>query len=85
MGIIKISEMMHENLRIASLAFTRSMNAQAEHWMKVGMLMEMHPDLSHRDICQLLVKASTESNEQFDGIKTLLNDGVTTRKSVNEQ
>ncbi|MES4615315.1 MAG: ParD-like family protein [Ewingella sp.] len=85
MGIIKISEMMHENLRIASMAFTRSMNAQAEHWMKVGMLMEMHPDLSHRDICQLLVKASTESNEQFDGIKTLLNDGVTTRKSTNEQ
>lgn len=85
MGIIKISEMMHENLRIASMAFTRSMNAQAEHWMKVGMLMEMHPDLSHRDICQLLVKASTESNDQFDGIKTLLNDGVTTRKSTNEQ
>jgi len=57
MGIVKISDGMHENLRIASDALSRSINAQAEHWMRVGMLAELHPDLDHRDICQLLIRA----------------------------
>jgi plasmid stability protein len=57
MGIVKISDQMHENLRVAGSALSRSINAQAEHWMRVGMLTEMHPDLNHREICQLLIRA----------------------------
>ena len=57
MGIVKISELTHENLRIASTALSRSINAQAEHWMKIGMLAELHPHLHHHDICRLLVQA----------------------------
>ncbi len=57
MGIVKISDNMHENLRLASGALSRSINAQAEHWMRVGMLAEIHPDLDHREICQLLIEA----------------------------
>ncbi|SDO22412.1 ParD-like family protein [Polaromonas sp. JS666] len=57
MGIVKISDLMHENLRVAGNALSRSINAQAEHWMRVGMLTEMHPDLDYREICQLLVQA----------------------------
>jgi hypothetical protein len=57
MGIVKISNLMHENLRVAGNALSRSINAQAEHWMRVGMLTEMHPDLDYREICQLLVQA----------------------------
>lgn len=57
MGIVKISDLMHENLRVAGSALSRSINAQAEHWMRVGMLAEMHPELNHRDICQLLIRA----------------------------
>ena len=57
MGIVKISDQMHENLRVASGALSRSVNSQAEHWMRVGMLTEMYPDLDHREICQLLVRA----------------------------
>lgn len=57
MGIVKISDLMHENLRVAGNALSRSINAQAEHWMRVGMLTEMHPELDHRDICQLLIRA----------------------------
>jgi ParD-like antitoxin of type II bacterial toxin-antitoxin system len=57
MGIVKISELMHENLRVAGSALSRSINAQAEHWMRVGMLTELHPDLDYREICQLLVQA----------------------------
>ena len=57
MGIVKISDQMHENLRVAATALSRSINAQAEHWMRVGMLAEIHPELDHREICQLLVRA----------------------------
>jgi hypothetical protein len=57
MGIVKISDLMHENLRVAGNALSRSINSQAEHWMRVGMLTEMHPDLDYREICQLLVQA----------------------------
>ena len=60
MGIVKISDLMHENLRVAGNALSRSINAQAEHWMRVGMLAEMHPDLDHRDISQLLVRAELD-------------------------
>lgn len=57
MGIVKISDLMHENLRVAGNALSRSINAQAEHWMRVGMLAEMHPELGHHEICQWLVRA----------------------------
>lgn len=57
MGIVKISDQMHENLRVAGTALSRSINAQAEHWMRVGMLTEMHPALDYREICQLLIRA----------------------------
>ena len=60
MGIVKISDQMHENLRVAGTALSRSINAQAEHWMRVGMLAELHPELSHREICQMLVRAEMD-------------------------
>lgn len=56
MGVVKISDQMHENLRVAGNALSRSINAQAEHWMRVGMLTEMHPELDHREICQQLIR-----------------------------
>ncbi|WP_085316609.1 ParD-like family protein [Derxia lacustris] len=58
MGIVKISEQMHANLRVASGALSRSINAQAEHWMRVGMLAELHPELCYADISKLLLRAS---------------------------
>ncbi|WP_334189122.1 ParD-like family protein [Noviherbaspirillum sp.] len=57
MGILKISEQMHENLRATSAALSRSINAQAEHWLRVGMLAELNPNLSYGEICQLLIRA----------------------------
>lgn len=57
MGIVKISEPMHESLRVAAGALSRSINAQAEHWMRIGMLAELHPDLPHGELCRMLVRA----------------------------
>lgn len=70
MGIVKISDLMHENLRVAGSALSRSINAQAEHWMRVGMLTEMHPELDHREICQLLIRAELAGGLDIVGVVT---------------
>ena len=56
MGIVKISEQMHEALRRTSGALSRSINSQAEHWLRVGMVAELNPTLSYIEICQLLIQ-----------------------------
>jgi ParD-like antitoxin of type II bacterial toxin-antitoxin system len=71
MGIVKISDQMHENLRVAGTALSRSINAQAEHWMRVGMLTEMHPDLDYREICQLLIQAELNGGLDLANAATL--------------
>lgn len=70
MGIVKISDLMHENLRIAGGALSRSINAQAEHWMRVGMLTEMHPELDHREICQRLIRAELAGGLDIHAVVT---------------
>ena len=65
MGIVKISEQMHENLRLTSAALSRSINAQAEHWLRVGMLSELNPNLPYAGICQLLIQAEQQALDDF--------------------
>lgn len=50
MGIVKIDDVLHEDARLAASVMCRSINAQAEFWMKIGMLAEAHPTLSFNDI-----------------------------------
>lgn len=69
MGIVKISDQMHENLRIASGALNRSINAQAEHWLRIGLLAETHPELNYSDICQLLLRAAQEGGVSLANIE----------------
>jgi hypothetical protein len=54
MGIVKISDEIHEQLRKASKALDRSLNAQAEHWLKIGMLSELYRDKSYVELRNLL-------------------------------
>ena len=61
MGIVKISGPMHENLRLTSAALSRSINAQAEHWLRIGMLAELNPNLRYGEICQLLIQAEHQA------------------------
>jgi hypothetical protein len=65
-GIVKISEHMHENLRLTSGALSRSINAQAEHWLRVGMLSELNPNLRYGEICQLLIQAEHQATAKPD-------------------
>jgi len=50
MGIVKISDELHEEIRKASSVMVRSINAQAEHWIKMGMLAETNPELSYSQL-----------------------------------
>lgn len=70
-GIVKISEQMHEDLRLASNALSRSINAQAEHWMRIGMLAELHPELDHSALCRLLIRAEQAGGLQLSELSAL--------------
>ncbi|WP_420138090.1 ParD-like family protein [Sphingomonas sp.] len=50
MGLVKIDDLLHEEARRASTVMCRSINAQAEFWMKIGMLAEANPTMSFNDI-----------------------------------
>lgn len=50
MGIVKISDELHEEIRKASTTMVRSINSQAEFWIKVGMLAETNPGMSYQQI-----------------------------------
>ena len=50
MGIVNIDDTLHDQLRRACTVTSRSINAQANFWIRIGMLCEMHPDLSFQEI-----------------------------------
>ncbi|MDF2493486.1 ParD-like family protein [Sphingomonas sp.] len=57
MGIVKIDDVLHEDIRRASAVMCRSINAQAEFWMKIGMLAETNPTLSFNEIIKAQLAA----------------------------
>ncbi|OCX64569.1 hypothetical protein BFP70_11090 [Thioclava sp. SK-1] len=65
MGIVKIGDDLHEELRKASSVMCRSINAQAEFWIKVGMLAEAHPTLPFTEIMARQLK---HADVQLPGI-----------------
>jgi hypothetical protein len=83
MGIVKISDQLHDNLRTASDALSRSINSQAEHWLRVGMLAELHPSLTYAEICQRMIDASRTGDELVFGRPELeATASVTARKAI---
>jgi len=50
MGIVNIDDDLHEEVRKAGKVMCRSINAQAEFWMKIGMIAEANPTLSFNEI-----------------------------------
>ncbi len=61
MGIVKISDELHETARITSNAMTRSINAQAEHWMRIGKLVEENPIMTYQQACRFLLEKAKAS------------------------
>jgi len=61
MGIVKISDQLHDEIRKSSGVMSRSINAQAEFWIKMGMLAELNPTTTFHEIIkqQLRQEVST--------------------------
>lgn len=58
MGIVKIDDNLHEEARRASTVMCRSINAQAEFWMTIGMLAEANPTYSLNQIMKMQLAAA---------------------------
>jgi hypothetical protein len=56
LGIVKIADELHEEIRKASGAMSRSINAQAEFWLKMGMLAELHPTQNYQQLVVMLLQ-----------------------------
>ena len=61
MGIVKIDDALHAEVRRASTVMCRSINAQAEFWMKIGMLAEANPTMPFNEIVRTQLAAATVS------------------------
>jgi hypothetical protein len=66
MGILKISDELHEEIRKSSSVMSRSINAQAEFWLKMGMLAELNPDLTFQQIIQQQLKLQQLDTDKFN-------------------
>ena len=58
MGIVNIDDEIHDQLRRASKVSCRSINAQAEYWIKIGRLCESHPTLTFSEIIEREMRAA---------------------------
>ena len=72
MGIVKISEHLHEQARVTAKAMTRSINAQAEHWMKIGLLIEQNPDMSYTDVLKHMMDEAKHADIESQQTTTIL-------------
>lgn len=59
MGIVKVSDELHEAAKLMAKAMSRSINAQAEYWMRIGKLVEEHPTITYGEVLKILVSQAT--------------------------
>ncbi|WKE64879.1 ParD-like family protein [Gallaecimonas kandeliae] len=64
MGIVKISDQLHDEIRVASQGLCRSINAQAEFWIRLGRACELNPTLSGAELLKLLVEEAKARHDQ---------------------
>ena len=64
MGIVKISDDLHEAAKLMAKAMSRSINSQAEYWMRIGKLVEENPSITYAEVLKMLVEqASLDEND----------------------
>lgn len=54
------ADLLHDDIRDASKAMSRSVNAQAEYWIRLGMMSELYPELNHQQIKLLMLKSGSD-------------------------
>ena len=64
MGIVKISDELHDAAKIMAKAMSRSVNSQAEYWLRIGKVIEEKPSFTYPDAINFLVnQAALETND----------------------
>ncbi|OAT47153.1 hypothetical protein M997_1680 [Proteus hauseri ATCC 700826] len=63
-GIVKISDELHEYLRKTSNVMSRSVNAQAEFWIKIGIQAELNPEKTFPMIISEMLEKEVTKQEQ---------------------
>lgn len=66
MGIVKISDELHDAAKTMAKAMDRSINSQAEHWMKIGRLIETNPHLTYQQVRELFLKEALKGEKPYD-------------------
>jgi hypothetical protein len=59
MGIVKISDELHESAKLMAKAMSRSINSQAEYWMRIGKLIEENPSITYAEVLKILVNQAS--------------------------
>jgi len=57
-GIVNIEDELHDQMRRASKASYRSINAQAAFWIRIGMLCELNPGLTFQELVARELRAA---------------------------
>jgi hypothetical protein len=65
MGIVKISDELHESTKLMAKAMSRSINSQAEFWIRIGKLAEDNPSITYPEILQILVNQASLGEIQY--------------------
>jgi len=65
MGIVKISDELHESTKLMARAMSRSINSQAEFWIRIGKLAEDNPSITYPEILKILVNQASLGEIQY--------------------
>ena len=58
MGIVNIDDELHDQIRRACTVSHRSINAQANFWIRIGMMCELSPDLTFQELVAQELRAA---------------------------
>ncbi len=65
MGIVKISDELHDAAKLMAKAMSRSINSQAEYWMRIGKLIEENPSITYAEVLKILVNQAVLDNNDY--------------------
>ncbi len=68
MGIVKISDQLHEEIRRASNVMARSINSQAEFWIKMGMQAELNPTMTFNELVTQLLRSEQAAGQVYSRV-----------------
>ena len=63
MGIVKVSDELHDAAKLMAKAMSRSINAQAEYWMRIGKLVEQNPTITYGEVLKILINQAATLEE----------------------